>query len=97
MNIQAQKFAERQEFWISQGVSGCDVYDKLAGDPELPLYYSDVDLSAIAGISPHALRQRRSRGQEPPFMRLSQRCVRYPRATSLQWLSSMFHSRSAKH
>lgn len=95
MHEEAQKFAERQAFWIAQGVTGREVYERLAADPLLPLFYDDRALSAIAGLSPHALRQRRSRGQEPAFMRLSQRCVRYPRASSLQWLAQMFHGRSA--
>lgn len=74
-------------------MTGRAVFDALASDPELPNLFDEADAAAIAGLSSHAMKQRRARGMQPTFMRLSVRCVRYPREALCGWLADTLHSR----
>jgi len=91
----AKLFSERQSYWAGQGFRGREIFDRLAADPELPNFFAEPDAAAIAGLSVHAMKMRRTRGMQPSFMRLSSRCVRYPRPDYCTWLAEMFHARAA--
>ena len=89
MTSVAQMFSERFSFWISQGHSGAEVYSMLATDTELPVFFEEPDVAAICGLSTHAITARRKKGNDPKFIRLSRRSVRYPRAEFCEWLAKL--------
>lgn len=95
MSQAAKLFSQRQAHWTAAGLSGRAVYDALASDSELPNFFTEADAAAIAGLSSHAMKQRRARGMQPTFTRLSVRCVRYPRESVCTWLADMLHARTA--
>ena len=51
-------------------------------------YLSTTEAGELIGLSRDALEQRRSRGNGPPFVRLSPRCIRYRRRDVLAWLAA---------
>ena len=95
MTQAAVKFNERQAHWAGEGLSGRAVYDRLAADHELPAFFDEGDVAAIAGLSTHAIKARRARGMRPDFLKLSTRNVRYPREAVCTWLADMFKAQAA--
>lgn len=95
MSSVVKLFSERQAYWASQGLAGRELYTRLAADPELPISLEEPDAAAIVGWTPAALKQRRRRGMEPSFIRLSAKCVRYPREAYCRWLADMMCERAA--
>jgi predicted DNA-binding transcriptional regulator AlpA len=64
---------------------------RLAGSADLPDDGSDAllttkQVAAWLGVSDQWLEVGRCKGYGPPYIRLSQRNVRYPRAALLKWL-----------
>lgn len=89
-NQAAQAFSARIAFWTSQGLSGLDLYERLAADDQLPAVFDSEDLAAIQGISPLSVKKQRHRGGGPNFMRLSPKAVRYARADVCRYLASRY-------
>jgi hypothetical protein len=71
--------SRRQAFWVGQGYAGRDVFLRLAEDPEIPSTFKEHAAAAIFGLSVFALRQRRSKGRPPAYMKLSGHLVVYTR------------------
>lgn len=88
-------FSERQAHFVRQGLTGRAVFEALAADDVLPASFDEKDLAAIAGVTTHAIKMRRARGSEPSFLKLSRKCIRYPRESACSWLASMYHDRRA--
>lgn len=95
MSETARLFSQRQAHWTAAGLTGRAVFDALARDSELPTFFTEVDVAAIAGLTTFAIKQRRVRGMQPSFSRFSSRCVRYPREAICTWLADMLHARAA--
>ena len=91
----ARLFAQRQAYWIGEKKTGSSLYEALASDDTLPDYFTQKELAAIVGLSTHAIKMRRVRGKEPSFMRISDRCVRYPRQAVCDWLKNLYCDRNA--
>lgn len=49
---------------------------------------TEHEAAALLKFSPHALRSWRSRGLEPPFIRVGGRAIRYRRQDLLDWLEA---------
>ncbi|MFD2053770.1 helix-turn-helix transcriptional regulator [Mesorhizobium calcicola] len=89
-NTAARAFSARIAYWTSQGLSGLDLYERMAADDELPAVFDTDDLAAIQGISPLSVKKARHRGAGPNFMRLSARAVRYSRPDLCAYLASKY-------
>lgn len=50
---------------------------RFAMSPEKTIVLSDIDAGPYIGVSPKTLRNWRSRGEGPRYVRYSARCVRY--------------------
>ena len=83
-------FSRRLAYWTGQGLSGADVYKRLAEDDELPISFEPTDAAEIMGIIPSTLKKHRNRGSGPDFIRTSERAVRYPRAAFCHWLARRY-------
>jgi hypothetical protein len=90
-----QLFIERQGHFVSSGLSGRALYEALAADTALPLYFTSNEAAAIAGLGTEAMAKRRARKMPPSYISHSHRSVLYPRADLCAWLSSLFVDRSA--
>jgi len=90
MGSNANTFNNRIAYWIGQGKTGADVYEALATDTKLPAFLSSDDVSDIIGLAPITVRQRRSRGCEPSFIKTGPNRVRYPRAELARWFATSF-------
>ena len=89
-NLAARAFSARLAFWTSKGLSGQQLYERLAADDELPMVFDSVDVAAITGVSPLAVKKARSRKTGPSFIRLSAKAVRYNRADLCSYLASKY-------
>ena len=89
-NTAAQAFSSRTAYWTAQGLSGQQLYERLASDDELPMVFDSEDVAAITGVSPLAVKKARSRRTGPNFIRLSAKAVRYNRADLCAYLASKY-------
>ncbi|MGI0528003.1 hypothetical protein [Rhizobium giardinii] len=96
MTSTAQLFGERSAFWTNQGLVGRDLYLALAADSRLPEHLLQEDLAAILHIDPASVKQRRVRGEEPGFLKLSGKIVLYPRSLFCMWLADMLVDRRSR-
>ncbi|MER8369010.1 hypothetical protein [Mesorhizobium sp. M1378] len=93
MTPTAALFGERSAFWTSQGRVGRALYLALAADSELPDNLLPADVAAILNIDPDSVKQRRVRGEQPSFLKLSGKIVLYPRNLFCLWLADMLVDR----
>ncbi|WFU88740.1 hypothetical protein QA644_06660 [Rhizobium sp. CC1099] len=93
MTPTAVLFGERSAFWTSKGIVGRALYIALAADSELPDNLLQEDVAAILNIDPASVKQRRVRGEEPSFLKLSGKIVLYPRSLFCMWLADMLVDR----
>ncbi len=49
---------------------------------------TEKELAKVTGFSPRTLQSWRCRGLGPPFLKISQGCIRYQRAEVEKWLAS---------
>ena len=80
----------RFEYWRANGLDTPDVYLAMADDSAIPTLLTADDAEEQSDVSRKALEMRRVRGQEPPFMKLGRREVRYPRTEFFRWLASRY-------
>lgn len=90
-------FSCRLAYWTSQGLSGADVYKRLAEDDELPISFEPAAAAEIIGVIPSTLKKHRNRGSGPDFIRTSGRAVRYPRAAFCHWLARRYVNVGQRH
>lgn len=88
MTSTAALFAERSAHWTRQGLVGRPLYLALAADSELPDNFRQEDVAEILHIDEGSVKQRRARGEEPSFLRVSGKIVLYPRNLFCMWLAS---------
>lgn len=75
----AKLFNERTDFFTRQGLSGRALYEALAADSDLPSFFETEDVAAIMGLEIASLKRRRRVGEQPPFLRVGGKIVRYPK------------------
>lgn len=88
-------FNTRYSAIAAEGCVGAEIFERLAADASLPIYFDENQAAEIAGLTPSALKQRRYRHMRPTFLNHGARSVRYPRADLCRWLASLFVDRSA--
>lgn len=49
---------------------------------------TEKQVCELTGLRPQTLQKRRREGQEPRFVRLSSRCVRYRQGDVLDWINA---------
>lgn len=86
----SRAFNARLAYWTSRGLSGPQVYEALANDPELPATFGQTEVADILGITPSSVKKKRNRQTGPNFVRVSPKEVRYPRHELCSWLAAMF-------
>lgn len=90
-----RRFSERHSHYVADGLVGREIFERLAADASLPLYFNEDQAAEIAGLTPSALKQRRYRGMQPSYLSHGARSIRYPRPELCKWLASLFVDRSA--
>lgn len=89
------RFVERHAHFVTNGYTGRALYEQLAADTSLPLYFSPKDAARIAGVGVDAMAKRRHRKMAPSYISLSNHNVQYTRPDLCGWLASLFVDRNA--
>jgi len=84
------KFTARYTALVADGVTGAEVYRRLAVDPLAPAFLDESELAELIGLKPTSLAMRRFRKMEPAYVAISARAVRYPRHAICEWLATTY-------
>ena len=87
---------ERSAYWTSQGYVGARLYERLASDSGLSENLDGKVIAEFENKQPGALAQQRKQGRGPPFLRLAQNFVIYPRHSYFLYLRDRYVERHAR-